>query len=252
MKLILDQVTININHKTICNDLSLTMSPGEIWAILGPNGIGKTTFLRALMGLHKIARGEIYLDDRPLKSLNTKTIAKHLGFLLQNQEYTFANTVTETIATGAYAKDLKTVETLEQIKKILKQLHLSDLANKSVLQLSGGEKRLVDFATILLQAPQCYLLDEPTNHLDLKHQQLLLSLSRELAHQGNSIVMSTHDINIASQHSDNILLFFGNGVTSHGDTQTLLEQNTLETLYQCRIKKINHEEKHYWLAETNL
>ena len=108
----------------------------------------------------------------------------------------------------------------------------------------------MDFATILLQAPQLYLLDEPTNHLDLKHQQLLLSLSRTLTQQGKSVMMSTHDINLASQHADKILMFFGNGVTRHGDTHTLLQQDTLETLYQCRIRKIADKDRHYWLAEN--
>ena len=91
-------------------------------------------------------------------------LANHLGLLLQNHEYTFPNTVTEIISNGAYAKNGGKPGT---IVDILKALQLSDLAKKSVLQLSGGEKRLVDFATLLLQAPQYYLLDEPTNHLDM-------------------------------------------------------------------------------------
>lgn len=252
MILSLNHVTIDINHKTICKDLSLDIVPGQTWAILGPNGIGKTTFLNCLMGLHKVTQGDISLDGQSLKSYSTKVIAKHIGFLLQNQEYTFPHTVIETISSGAYARNLKTKDVDGQIKKILDQLHLSELAGKSVIQLSGGEKRLVDFATILLQSPQFYLLDEPTNHLDLKYQQQLLSLSRSLAKQGKSIVMSTHDINLASQYSDKVLMIFGNGVTIHGNTRDLLQQESLETLYQCQIKKLYHEERHYWLAETML
>ena len=248
MKITLDNVTIAIANKCICQNLSLQLSPGETWAVLGPNGIGKTTLLHTLIGLRQPEQGQVLLNDVPLSHYSAKTIASHIGILLQNQEYTFANTVFDTIYSGAYANALSKRTVTKNILQIAKELKLTELLSRSITKLSGGEKRRVDFATLLLQAPQLYLLDEPTNHLDIKHQQHVLRTSKKLASQGNTVMISTHDINLAHTYCDKIIMLFGNGVTAVGNTDIILHENNLLNLYQHPLKKITFEDKTYWTA----
>lgn len=244
-----EKLTIEIGNKQVCEALNLQLNAGEVWAVLGANGVGKTTFLNTFMGLHAPSFGHVLLNNISLQRYNAKTIANHIGILLQNHEYTFADTVFDTIYGGSYASDLPKSVVTKRIYEIAQRLELNNLLSKPVTKLSGGEKRRVDFATLLLQAPQLYLLDEPTNHLDIKYQQQILGASQALAQQGNIIMLSTHDINIAYRYCHKIILFFGNGVTAVGDTESVLHEANLQALYQHRLKKIVAENDVYWAAE---
>jgi len=121
----------------------------------------------------------------------------------------------------------------------LEKMDLTHLAKRVVGKLSGGEKRRLAIAALLTQKPEIYLLDEPTNHLDIKHQHQVLNYFRELArHTQATIVMSLHDVNLAQQYCDHILLLYPNGETLQGPSSEILTTHNLSKLYQLSMNKV--------------
>lgn len=247
MSLSTENLKVHIGNKAICNELNCQFKPGEIWGILGPNGVGKTTLLHTLAGLRKPNAGKVLLNQKNLQSYAHKTISAQISLLLQENDYVFPSTVAEVAASGLYAKN--SFDQKHLVKDALNATGLTGKEMQSVHALSGGEKRRLAIATLLTQQPDIYCLDEPSNHLDLKHQQKMLTIFKNLAKQNKTIILSTHDINLASRTCDKILMLFGNGVVTEGTTKTCLNQAILETLYQCKLTQIQHQERAYWLTE---
>lgn len=225
-----------IAGKTICQGLDLQIQPGEAWAILGMNGIGKTTLLHTLAGLRPPQSGRIELLGENISQLGKRRIAKRMGLLLQDYEDAFPGTVLQTVLTGRHPHmnswQWESVDDLEIARDALKFVELEDFSERSILTLSGGERRRVALATLLCQQPRVYLLDEPTNHLDLRFQhQILKALREQLGEQNKSAVMIMHDVNLAMRYCDHALLLFGEGDFVAGTCSEVINQENLSRLY---------------------
>lgn len=244
------KITIKIEQKTICEDLTLSMHPGEIWGILGPNGSGKTTFLHSLAGLHPITSGEIWLGERSLFTISIQALAQIRGILLQDFPLSFPQTVWEYCLAGRYPYLHYFKKESEYDKQIvmtaLQKMELTHLLKKNIMRLSGGEKRRVAIAALLAQTPNIYLLDEPTNHLDIPHQLRVFNYLHQLAKESQTIIMTLHDINHAQIFCQKILLLFPNGKTLQGKTQEILTAENLTQLYQHPLQAITHGTSIYW------
>lgn len=245
-------MTIVIGKKNICQQLHLSLSPGEILGILGPNGSGKTTLLHALAGLHPLSDGEIFIDSQPLSYLSIKERAQKIGVLFQDTPFLFSQTVEEYALTGRYPhlSYFKTANNKDRqiIAQALQTVNMSDFAQKKVAELSGGEKRRLAIATLLVQTPQLYLLDEPTNHLDIRYQIAVLTHLRHLAAQGAAIILTLHDVNLAQQFCDRVLLMKTDGQIAVGKTSSLLTTENLHAVYQCAMTPLVHNDITYWIA----
>lgn len=240
------KITVNIANKNVCKNLDLAIKPGQVWGILGRNGVGKTTLLHTLAGLRKTDSGQILLNTTNIKDISRKKIAQTLGLLLQQSEESFPSSVIDTVLTGRHPHidnwSWESNKDLEIAKKALETVQMLDMANRSVDQLSGGEKQRVAIASLIAQAPQLYLLDEPNSHLDLKHQMQLLGYFSELANNTHtSTIMTLHDINLAQQYCTHLILLYGNGKVLSGAIDELLTEKTLSELYQYPLHKINTE-----------
>lgn len=252
-------LTITIADNVLCRQLNIEVFPGQIWGILGPNGCGKTTLLHTLADLRKTT-GKIKLLDQPIETIPKRELAKILGILLQETHDVFPQTVHELCSLGRYPHlDFFSYES-EADKKIIVQalsnMELTALSHQNVQTLSGGERRRLTLATLLAQAPQLYLLDEPTNHLDLYHQIKVLSHFRNLVQTKLiSVMMSLHDINLASHFCDHILMLFDHGEFLAGSVKTVLNEHNLFRLYEYPIKKVTQHHTHAWIPkfenETN-
>lgn len=245
------KITIQKNQQTLFQALSLRISAGQLWGILGPNGCGKTTLLHALASLQPIEAGEIYLHGKNLIQLSGKQLAQSIGLLFQDYQEIFPQTVWDYCRDARFPHQpffgKKNPFDIDKIRAALDKVALYPYRHKKIHQLSGGEKRRLYIASILAQDPTLYLLDEPTNHLDLPYQNKILALFRALAHQqARAVIMSLHDVNLVQQFCTHALLIFPDASVLQGQVTELLTEKNLSRLYQHPIAKIRQGEKQFW------
>jgi len=234
---------IEIGHKQICNHLDLNIKAGQVWAVLGRNGVGKTTLMHTLAGIRPAKSGDIFINEKNISELTRKQIAQQLGLLLQHVEDPFPSTVIETVLTGRHPHIANWQWENEQDHLLathaLKQVEMHTMSDRLVNHLSGGERQRVAIATLLTQNPDIFLLDEPNSHLDLNYQiNLLTQICNHATETQRIVFMNLHDINLAARFCSHTLLLFGNGKTMAGSAKSLLTPTNLEALFQHPINEI--------------
>lgn len=228
---------LGIAHKVFCSGLSLHIEKGDMWGILGANGSGKTTLLQTLAGLRSAQSGQILLHKKPVQRYSRKVLARYLGILLQDTQDVFSQTVFEFCLAGRYPYTSYFGWNSHVDHEIVKSsLNLMDLINKEqeeVKVLSGGERRRLDIATLLVQSPALYLLDEPTNHLDLHYQMKVLNhFKNQVEKKDNAVMMSAHDVNLVQRYCNKVLMLLDGGEALHGQVDNILTIENLSRLYQ--------------------
>lgn len=206
-------LTLTRANRTLCSNLSLEIKSGETWAILGPNGCGKTTLLLTLAGLLPTQSGAIQLDQQAITGYSRKALAQKLGILFQHQEDAFPLTVREIAEQACFPHHAlwqsPTATQHQAIEQAIHDYELHALAERDIRTLSGGERQRVALACLQVQNPALWLLDEPTNHLDIPHQ---LRLLQRLKVQGRTaVVMTLHDVNQATRVATHALLMLPDG-----------------------------------------
>ncbi len=235
---------VGIGEVNVVKDLNLSVKPMEFWGLLGRNGVGKTTLLKVLAGVRPPGRGDISLNGEPMTRLARKLIARQLGMLPQHTGYAFDATCEQTALVGrhphlkAWARETATDRALA--RQALTDLGLLELAQRSCMDLSGGESRRLALAALLVQDPGIMLLDEPTNHLDPANQVTILDvLGRKVRDQNKAAIMALHEVNLATCYCSHVLMLFGDGQWLAGPTDELLNAETLSRLYQCRVRLVD-------------
>ena len=184
-------------HIPLLNGVDLTLNVGELVTILGANGRGKSTLLNCIAGLLTPQRGEIFLNNVEIKHLTSKQIARQVAYVSQHSPQTYQYKVLDYVVLGRAAHlglfGKPREEDYHLAEQALAQLGISHFADKIYMQMSGGEKQLVNLAKILVQQPQLILFDEPTSALDYGNVFKTLSLIKESSHQQFSIIMTTHN-----------------------------------------------------------
>jgi iron complex transport system ATP-binding protein len=227
---------VQIAGKEVCRGFDFALREGDCMALLGPNGVGKTTLLHSLAGLRHAATGTVLLDGAPLSTQPRRRVAQRLGLLMQQPEDSLPATVLETALIGRHPHlDFWRWESHGDVaiaRRALKTVGLEGLEQRAQTALSGGERRRLDLATVLTQDPKVFLLDEPAGQLDLHHQLALLGqLQRLAAQEGRAVLMSLHDVNLAARFCNRALLLFGAGEAAHGPAADMLSPERLSRLY---------------------
>ncbi|MGO0122398.1 energy-coupling factor ABC transporter ATP-binding protein [Desulfothermobacter acidiphilus] len=195
------------------DQVSLTIEPGERLILVGPNGSGKSTFLKLLAGLIFPEEGEALAFGLPLTPERLKdpeqayAFRRRVGLVLQNVEaQLFSSTVWDEVAFGPLHLGWERERIVQQVESTLRFMQLEALADRFPHRLSGGEKKKVALASVLVIDPEVLLLDEPTANLDPKTQKWLLGFLSELAHQGKTVVMATHELYLLPYLADRIAI----------------------------------------------
>ncbi len=247
-----NDLTVEVAGRTLVAGLNLQVARGELIAVLGQNGSGKSLTLHTLAGLRPAYSGSISLLDNDVANSKRQELAKHLALLPQHVDDIFPATVIDTALIGRHPHigrmSWESSEDIDVARAALASVDLDDLAARDVLTLSGGERRRLAIAQVLTQAPDLYLLDEPTNHLDPQHQLDALRLFRERADNGAAVIASLHDVNLAVRFADRCLLLYGDGRWDLGTTAEILGSDRLSELYSTPMEAVAWRNRELFVA----
>jgi iron complex transport system ATP-binding protein len=235
----LDALSVTIGNVQVCRDLSMSITPGQRWALLGINGVGKSTLMLTLAGLRTPQAGRVLLDGMPLSDVPPRQRARRIGLMSQDDEFAQETRVIDAVMLGRLPHRPwwagPSSEDMSIAEAALARVGLgTEFAARLALTLSGGERRRVALASLLAQDSELLILDEPTNHLDLHQQVALLELLSGLA--GHTLLMSLHDINLALRFCSHALLMFGDGQCCGGPVKDMLNADVLTRLYRHDIR----------------
>jgi iron complex transport system ATP-binding protein len=246
------QLTVRAGARELVRELTVRFAPGEVVAILGRNGSGKTLTLHTLAGLRHAAGGEVRLDGSPLGGFTRRSVALRLGLLPQDIEDAFVTSAIETVLIGRHPHlklwQWETAEDERHARAALVAVDLENFAARRTDSLSGGEQRRLAIAALLAQQPGIFLLDEPTNHLDPHHQLAVLGLFRRLADEGRTVVTTLHDPTLAARFADRALLLFGDGRWSLGPVASALTETALSELYLAPMIELGRDGRRVFVS----
>lgn len=224
--------------------LSLSLHAGEVVSLLGPNGCGKTTWLKTLLGLLPAQAGAVQLQGRALAGWPLADRARELAYVPQGQASTFGFTALEMVLMGRTAHLGLIARPGEKDRAIaraaIERMGIAHLADRSVHRISGGERQLVLIARALAQQPRAVLLDEPTASLDFGNQGLVMRAIRTLADEGLAVLFTTHDPNQALRCADRALLMREGRLLAEGPVEHVIEGDALRALYSAGVVQVDN------------
>ena len=236
-------LTIGYADHVVGRHLDLTLSGGEVLALLGPNGGGKTTLLKTLLGLLAPRAGEVKLGGRSLTGYSVRERARLVAYVPQSHVSTFAFTVEAVVLMGRTAHgnifSRPTAGDRAIAVRMLERFGVAHLRERPYTMISGGERQLVLLARALAQEPQFVVLDEPTANLDFGNQGKVMREIRQLAASGHGVLFTTHDPNHAMRAADRVYLLRGGECIGEGPASTILGRPQLEALYGGPVEEIS-------------
>jgi iron complex transport system ATP-binding protein len=230
----------------VLEEVDLTAHSGELLSLIGPNGSGKSTLLRVISGVLRPTRGTVWLGESPVEQLSTRRIAQCLAMVEQDRQTGFDFTVREVVAMGRIAHrgrfSRESDRDHKAIDRAMALADVSELANRAIFAVSGGERQRVFLATALAQEPKALLLDEPTTHLDLRHQVQFMSIVRERAEENTTVLIAIHDLTLAAQATDRIALMSEGRVVVTGSPNDVLTRPHLSRVFAVDVAIGTHRE----------
>lgn len=222
-------------------DVSFELEAGEILGVIGPNASGKTTLIRLLSKVRQPEHGEIRLGGAPLGRLSRRALARQVAVVPQEMTLAFPFTVEELCLMGRYphaeGRFFEGPDDRRRAREAMVRVGVLDLAGEPVDTLSGGERQRAILARAVAQEPRLLLLDEPTSHLDLRYQREVVGLLRRLNRdQDLTILLVSHDLNLAAEVADRLLLLARGRVVRIGAPGEVLDESLLEAAYRCPVR----------------
>lgn len=236
------EVTVSYGTREAIAGVSLKAAPRQMIAVIGPNGAGKSTLMRALNGAKEISRGEILLDGKPLADYGRRAVSRRIAVVAQEAELRFPVTVMEFVLGGRYAWSntgtwgWETERDVECAVRAMRETELEDFGARRMNELSGGERQRALLARALATEANILLLDEPTANLDLAHQATVLSLLRSRCDErGAAAVVVTHDINLAAEFANSVLLLKDGRTRAFGEPREVLTPELLREVFKIQV-----------------
>ncbi|MFQ5900357.1 MAG: ABC transporter ATP-binding protein [Thermodesulfobacteriota bacterium] len=233
-------ISFAYGKEPVIRGLDISVIKGEFLGLIGPNGSGKTTLLKLLTHILIPAKGRIILQEKAIQEMKRREISQKIAFIPQEESTPFAFTAMEICLMGRtpYLKGFQ-MEGDHDIEVTRRAMSITDcyqFRDRNILTLSGGERRRVYIARALAQEPEIILMDEPTTHLDIHHQVEIMERVEELNRGGLTVVMVSHDINLASRFCSRVTALKEGKVITSGKPGDVVDPDLLETLYGCRLK----------------
>lgn len=227
------------------DDVSLEIRHHRMTALLGPNGAGKTTLLRLLLGTITPQRGSIAFFDRPIADWSRRNFARQVGVVPQGESETLFS-VRELVAMGRYPHlgpwQREREDDVAAIARAMERCDVTQFADRWVTTLSGGEQQRVRLARALAQEPSVLVLDEPTASLDIRHEMTTFELLRRLRDDDVTIVLATHNLNLAARYADDLVLMHHGRIVAQGAPASVLTATRVEGAYDWPVDVTTHSE----------
>ncbi len=239
LSLSLSDVTLAVGSLEICTEVSMEAAAGQIVGIVGPNGSGKTTLLRSVYRMLRPRLGQVVVGEDDLWELRPREVARRVAVVVQEPRTDFEFTVREVVAMGrsphqsAFAQE--SAADRERVERALAHVGIAELAPRAFSTLSGGEKQRALIARALVQEARILILDEPTNHLDIRYQLEVLELVRGV---GVTTVMSIHDVNLAAEYCDHVVVLQDGRVRAAGSVDAVLTPEVLEPVFGVSVERV--------------
>lgn len=255
-----EQISYKAGKHVILDQISAAFEVGKINMIIGPNGSGKSTLLKILAAELKAQQGNVLYGDMSVSKLSFKELAKIRSVLSQNSDLSFPLTVREVVMMGRYPHfNLQANrKDLHFCHEVMEYLHISALADRNFLTLSGGEKQRVHFARVLTQiweepkeGIRYLFLDEPLNSLDINYQHEFLKITKEFTTKNTLVIAVIHDINLAIQYGHFVIALKGGRKMAEGNPDQIITPPLIEEIYGIKGEMIFHERKkmYYFVAD---
>lgn len=218
----------------VLKDITFSARSGEILALLGPNGCGKSTLIKTMCDVMPIASGKVTIDGQDLSSMELIDRAKLISYVPQSCPSAPFTTVVDAVMIGRhpYAGWSYAPEDVEIVTECLRTMNILDLSGRYVSELSGGQMQRVFLARALAQRPAFYMFDEPTSSLDLRHQMdTMISMRAAVKKENSGMVVALHDLNLAMNYADKVLMIKDQSIYAYGNPRDVLTEESVKSVY---------------------
>lgn len=239
--LTVDSLCVSYKTKLILKNISFTIKPGEVLGVIGPNGVGKSTLVRALSGVIPIQGGHILIDGEDITSMQPAQKSNLIAVVPQASQLPQEFTAWQLVLLGRTPHlnwwGSLSEQDIEITHQAMERTNTLDLADRKIGEISGGEQQRIMLARALAQSTPVLMLDEPTAHLDLQYQISLLSQVHELALQDHLCVLITmHDLNLVARYTDRVALLVNEELRAIGTPEKILTSDLLSEAYQIEVQ----------------
>jgi iron complex transport system ATP-binding protein len=230
-----DDVALHLGERAVLRGVSLALARGEVVGLAGPNGAGKTTLFRAATRVLPLERGTVWLAGTSIEKLSRRELARRVAVVPQDVTVPFPFRAGEVVLMGRAPHraglGFESRADIERARACLALVGIEALADRSMLELSGGERQLVLVARALAQDPEVLLLDEPTAHLDLRHRTVVLERVRDFAAQGGAALVVSHDLTLAARTCARLALLADGALAACGTPAEVLRPDILARVF---------------------
>lgn len=236
--------------KTILDDISFDVDTGEVLALLGPNGSGKSTLIKTICNIMEPRSGQILIDETPIEDIDITDLAKIVSYVRQSTAAATYTTVMDTVLLGRkpYVTWSYRQKDIDYALDAMKAMRIIGYSSRDVSDLSGGQRQRVFLARSLAQCPSFFIFDEPTSALDLKHQMNTMIKMREVVHdKGAGMVIALHDINLAMNYSDKVLMLKNGKIFAYGTPDETITEENIRAVYGVESRIMEAEGRRFIL-----
>jgi iron complex transport system ATP-binding protein len=245
MKLAMRNISAGYGSRTVISEISTSLNSGEVVCLLGPNGSGKTTFFKAILGLIP-SRGDIHFNERSGRTFTTRQRARALAYVPQIHIPPFPFSAIDVVLMGRTpfigAFSVPSPDDRREATRVMDLLHIGHLRDRNYAQISGGERQLVLIARALAQSPQFLIMDEPTMHLDFGNQIRALTIIRDLANSDMGVMITTHTPDHAFMCATRVIALLDGRIAADGPPKDVLTCALLKRMYGIDVEIVSMAE----------